>query len=232
MSRKITRRWFGVSAGAAIAIGVPLRFAKAAEFVFKCGDDLPDTHPMNVRLAEAAKKISDETHGRFELRLFPSNQLGNDPQMFSQLRSGALEIYMGSGSNVLSTLIPATSVQGLGFIFPDYATIWRSMDGELGAYMRAQINKFGLEVLEKIWDNGYRHVTTSTHPINTPADMKNLKIRVPVGAVWTTMFKAFGAVPTTINFNEIYAALQTKIVDAQETPLSLFAAANLFEVQK
>jgi TRAP-type transport system periplasmic protein len=226
------RHVLSLAGAAAVTAAMPLRRARAAEFVYKCGSDLPDLHPLNVRLAEAATRIGTETNGQMELRIFPNNQLGADPQMLSQLRSGALEFYMGSGVNVLSTLVPASSSYGLGFIFPDYDTIWRTMDGEFGAYLRAQLTKSGIVVLDKIFDNGFRHVTTSNHPIHTPADLKNLKIRVPVGALWTSMFKAFGAVPTSINFNEVYTALQTKIVDGQETPLALFATANLFEVQK
>jgi TRAP-type transport system periplasmic protein len=235
MSKWLTRRNFAAAVAgvsATLPFGTSLRRASAAEFVYKCGHDLPDAHPLNVRLVEAAKRIGSETNGRMELRIFPNNQLGADPQMLSQLRSGALEFYMGSGINVLSGVVPASSAYGLGFIFPDYETIWRTMDGEFGAYLRNQLTKSGLVVMDKIWDNGFRHVTTSTRPINVPADLKNMKIRVPLGALWTSMFKAFGAVPTSINFNEVYTALQTKIVDGQETPLALFATANLFEVQK
>ena len=106
------------------------------------------------------------------------------------------------------------------------------MDGELGAYLRAQILKVGLVPMEKMWDNGFRNITTSTKQIHKPTDLKGLKIRVPVGPLWTSMFKSFGAVPASINFNEIYSALQSHIVDAQETPLALIYTANIFEVQK
>jgi TRAP-type transport system periplasmic protein len=61
------------------------------------------------------------------------------------------------------------------------------------------------------WDDGFRNITTSTKPIQTPDDLKNLKIRVPVGALWTSMFKAFGAAPASINFSEIYPALQSRV---------------------
>ena len=106
------------------------------------------------------------------------------------------------------------------------------MDGELGAFVRAAIAKAGLYAFDKMWDNGYRQITSSTHPINTPDDLKGFKIRVPVSPLWTSMFKAFGASPTSINFSEVYSALQTKIVEGQENPLSLIQIAKLYEVQK
>ncbi len=86
--------------------------------------------------------------------------------------------------------------------------------------------------MDKIWDNGFRQTTSSTKPINGPDDFKGFKIRVPVSPLWTSMFKAFDASPASINFNEVYSALQTKIVEGQENPLALISTAKLYEVQK
>jgi len=203
----------------------------AAEFSYKYANNLPVAHPMNVRAQEAADKIKAETNGRFELQIFPNNQLGSDTDMLSQLRSGAIEFFTLSGL-ILSTLVPAASINGIGFAFPNYDTVWKAMDGELGAYVRAQIAKANLVAMEKIWDNGFRQTTTSTKPIVTPADFKGLKIRVPVSPLWTSMFKAFEAAPASINFNEVYSSLQTKVVEAQENPLAIISTAKLYEVQK
>jgi TRAP-type C4-dicarboxylate transport system substrate-binding protein len=106
------------------------------------------------------------------------------------------------------------------------------MDGDLGAYVRDQIGKANLVAMDKIWDNGFRQTTTSTKPINGPDDLRSLKIRVPVSPMWTSMFKAFDAAPTSINASEMYTALQTKVVDAQENPVSVISLFKLFEVQK
>jgi tripartite ATP-independent transporter DctP family solute receptor len=106
------------------------------------------------------------------------------------------------------------------------------MDGDLGAYVRGEITKANLVVMDKIWDNGFRQTTSSTKPINGPDDYKGFKIRVPVSPLWTSMFKAFDASPASINFNEVYSALQTKIVEGQENPLVLISTAKLYEVQK
>ncbi|MBR3193969.1 TRAP transporter substrate-binding protein DctP, partial [Bosea sp. (in: a-proteobacteria)] len=73
---------------------------------------------------------------------------------------------------------------------------------------------------------------SSKGPIASPADLKGFKIRVPVSPLWTSMFKAFDSAPASINFAEVYTALQTKIVDGQENPLAIIATAKLFEVQK
>jgi tripartite ATP-independent transporter DctP family solute receptor len=149
----------------------------------------------------------------------------------SQLRAGGVEFFTLSGL-ILSTLVPAASINGMGFAFADYATVWKAMDGELGKYVRGQIAKANLVAMEKIWDNGFRQTTTSTKPVQSPDDFRGMKLRVPPSPLWTSMFKAFDAAPASINFNEVYSALQTKIVDGQENPLAIIATAKLYEVQK
>ena len=229
----ISRRTVLCGAAVAATSIIPLRaaFAQKAEFTYKYANNLPITHPLNIRAKEMTDAIRAETNGRVDIQIFPSNQLGSDTDMLSQLRSGGIEIFTLSGL-ILSTLVPATSISGIGFAFSDYASVWKAMDGDLGAYIRSQISKAGIVPMEKIWDNGFRQITTSTKPITSPADLKNFKIRVPVSPLWTSMFKAFDASPASINFAEVYSALQTKVVDGQENPLAIISTAKLFEVQK
>ena len=222
----------GSTALVAGAIGAPsIVRAQQAEFTYKFANNVPPTHPINVRAQEAAAAIKAETSGRFELQIFPSSQLGSDTDLLSQLRSGGVEFFTLSGL-ILSTLVPAASINGMGFAFPNYDAVWKAMDGELGAYIRQQIAKANLVAMDRIWDNGFRQITSTTKPINTPDDLKGFKIRVPVSPLWTSMFKAFEAAPTSINANEMYTALQTKVVDGQENPISVLEILKLYEVQK
>ena len=214
------------------SVGAPLvARAQKAEFTYKFANNLPDTHPLNVRAREMAAAIKTETNGRFDLQIFPNNQLGADTDVLSQLRSGAVEFFTMSGL-ILAILVPSASINGMGFAFPDYPTVWKAMDGDLGAYVRKEIAKANIVAFEKIWDNGFRQTTSSTRPIKGPDDFKGFKIRVPVSPLWTSMFRAFGAAPASINFNEVYSALQTKIVEGQENPLAIISTAKLYEVQK
>jgi tripartite ATP-independent transporter DctP family solute receptor len=228
----LSRRHMLAAATASGILAAPfVARAQPTEFTYKYANNLPDTHPMNVRAREMAAAIKTETGGRFALEVFPSSQLGSDTDTLSQLRSGGVEFFTLSGL-ILSTLVPAASINGIGFAFPDYPTVWKAMDGDLGAYVRQQIAKANLVAMEKIWDNGFRQMTTSTKPVATPDDLAGMKVRVPPSPLWTSMFKAFGAAPTSINFNEVYSALQTRIVDGQENPLAVIATAKLYEVQK
>jgi tripartite ATP-independent transporter DctP family solute receptor len=229
----LTRRQILATAGAASTLALPATraFAQKAEFSYKYANNLPLAHPMNMRAKEMADAIRADTKGRVDIQIFPNNQLGSDTDMLSQLRSGGVEFFTLSGL-ILSTLVPAASISGIGFAFKDYDTVWKAMDGDLGAYIRGQIAKTKIVAMDKIWDNGFRQITSSSKPIVTPADMKGFKIRVPVSPLWTSMFKALEASPTSINFGEVYSALQTKIVDGQENPLAIIATAKLYEVQK
>ena len=228
---KISRRSFAAGTGALAVSTFAIGRARAAEFTYKFANNMPINHPTNTRAQEAAAKIKEETGGRFELQIYPSSQLGSDTDTLGQIRSGAVDFFTLSGL-ILSTFVPAASINGVGFAFKDYDTVWKTMDGKLGEYVRAEIAKSrSIIAFDKAWDNGFRQTTTSNKPIVTPADLANLKIRVPPSPLWTSMYKAFGSAPTSINFNEVYSALQSKVVDGQENPLAIVSTAKLYEVQ-
>ena len=228
--RKFMRTTSAAASGVAL-FGILTRRGDAAEFVYRYANNNVIAHPMNIRLREAVDKIKEESGGRMEIQLFPNSQLGGDSDMLSQLRTGAIQMFNLSGL-ILATYVPVASINGIGFAFKDYDQVWPAMDGALGAFVRSAIAKAGLYAFNNMWDNGYRQITSSTHPINTPDDIKGFKIRVPVSPLWTSMFKALGASPTSININEVYSALQTKIVEGQENPLSLINLFKFYEVQK
>lgn len=207
------------------------RPARAAEFSLKYGNNLPLTHPLNIRAKEAADRIAKESNGRVEIAIFPNNQLGGDTDMLSQVRSGALDFFTPSAL-VIATLVPVAAINAVGFAFADYDQVWKAMDGGLGAHVRAAMAKVGLHTFEKMWDNGFRQITSGAKPIEGAMDMDGLKIRVPVSPLSISMFKALACSPTSLQFSEVYSSLQTRIVDAQENPLPIIQVAKLYEVQK
>lgn len=231
LTRRSVARSVLLGGGALAAPAVFSRPLRAAEFSYKYANNSPASWPMNTRAQEAAAKILEETHGRLDIAIFPNNQLGSDTDMLSQLRSGAIEFFTLSGV-ILATLVPVASISGVGFAFKNYDQVWAAMDGELGNHVRKSMEKVGIVAMDKILDNGYRHITTSTVPIHTPDDLKGFKIRVQVSPLSMGTWKALGAAPTGINWSEVYSALQTRIVDGQENPLSIIEASKIFEVQK
>jgi tripartite ATP-independent transporter DctP family solute receptor len=230
---KVTRRVVLralASAPALPVLGMP-HVARAADIELKYGNNLPLSHPLNVRAQEAADRVKAQTNGRVEIKIFPNNQLGGDTDMLSQVRNGGITFFTPSAL-VIATLVPVAAINAVGFAFADYDQVWKAMDGALGAHVRAAISKVNLFAFEKIWDNGFRQMTTSGKPIEAAKDMAGLKIRVPVSPLSLSMFKALDSAPTSLQFSEVYTSLQTKVVDAQENPLPIIQVAKLYEVQK
>ena len=228
---KTSRRQFLAASAAVPLVSILTRPAGAAEFTLKFATGQDPTHPVNKRAAEAIERIKAATNGRVEINLFPANQLGSDTDLLGQIRNGAVD-YLNIGSSVLATLVPGAGIINTGFAFTSSEQVWKAMDGGLGKFVKGEIEKVGLLQVCKSWENGFRQLTSSTRQIKTPDDLKGFKMRVPAAPILTSLFQALGAGPTPINFNEVYSALQTKVVEGQENPLAIIATAKLNEVQK
>src|SRR6476660_1430805 len=230
-SPQLSRRRLLAGAAAVPLCGILTHSARGAEFEYKLATGQDPTHPVNIRAAEALNRIREATGGRLDIKLFPANQLGSDTDLLTQVRNGSVEFFNLSTS-ILSTFVPVTGMLNTGFAFKDYDAVWKAMDGDLGTYVRAQIAKTPIMTVSRVWDNGFRQITSSLREIRTPNDLKGFKIRVPQAPMLTSLFKALDAGPAPINFNELYSALQTKVVEGQENPLAIIATARLYEVQK
>jgi tripartite ATP-independent transporter DctP family solute receptor len=228
---KPTRRTLLAGAAAVPLLTLLKRPANAAEFELKYATGQDPSHPVNLRAQEALTRIREATSGRVDIKLFPANQLGSDTDLLTQVRNGSIDFFNLS-SLILATLVPVSGITSVGFAFKNYDEVWKAMDGELGDHIRAEIAKTPIFTVSKIWDNGFRHVTSSTREIRGPADLKGFKLRVPPAPPLTSLFKALDAAPTPINFNEVYTSLQTKVVEGQENPLAIIATTRLYEVQK
>jgi len=227
----LTRRRLLTGAAALPLFSILTRRADAAEFELKYATGQDPTHPVNLRAKEALDRIREATSGRVNIKLFPANQLGSDTDLLAQVRNGSVEFFNLS-SLILATFVPVSGITSVGFAFKNYDDVWKAMDGDLGTYIRAEIAKTPIFTVSKIWDNGFRHITSSGREIKSAADLKGFKMRVPPAPPLTSLFQALEAAPSPINFNEVYTALQTKVVEGQENPLAIIATARLYEVQK
>jgi TRAP-type transport system periplasmic protein len=230
---KITRRSLLGAASAALASSALGRPASAAaEFEFKLGINTPDDHPLTLRLTEAAKAIGAQSSGRLNVTVFPNSQLGGDPEMLSQVRAGGIEL-LAAPSMTLSTLVPLSGLPSIGFAFRSYDQVWAAMDGGVGDIVRDAIGKAGIVPMKKVWDNGFRQITSSSsRQLNSVEDLRGFKIRVPVTALLTSLFSGLGALPSSISVSELYSSLQTHIVEGQENPLAQISTNKFYEVQK
>jgi tripartite ATP-independent transporter DctP family solute receptor len=230
---KMTRRGLlGLASAAWASTALSKPASASAEFEFKLGVNTPDAHPLTLRLTEAALAIGAQSSGRLNVTVFANSQLGGDPEMLSQLRAGGIEL-LAAPSLTLSTLVPLSGLPSVGFAFESYDRIWAAMDGGVGDVVRDAIGKAGIVPMKKIWDNGFRQITSSSsRQLNSVGDIRGFKIRVPVTALLTSLFSGLGALPSSISYSELYSALQTHIVEGQENPLAQVSTGKLYEVQK
>src|ERR1700753_3685243 len=187
LTRRRMLRKLSLAAAAGFAAATPRR-ARAAEFALKYGNNLPLGHPVNIRAAEAAARISSESNGRVEISIFPNNQLGGDTDMLAQVHSGGIDIFT-AGTLVIASMAPISAITAVGFAFSHYDQVWDALDGKLSDRIRADFARLGFHTFRKIWDNGFRQITTSNRPIKSAEDMVGLKIRVPVSPMGISMFK-------------------------------------------
>ena len=231
MAKLMTRKQFLTGAAVASSAFAIRPAQSASHYTIRLGVDLSTDHPTTVNAMAAAKKIKDATDGAVNVQVFPNSQLGDDTHMLSNLRSGAIQM-MAIGDNILATLVPSAAIDNIGFAFKSPEMAWSTLDGAVGDIVRADIAKTGLVAMHRIWDEGFRQITSATKQINTPEDLHGFKIRVPPSPISLSLFQGLGAAPATINVSELYTALQTHVVDGQENPLGNIETQKFYQVQK
>lgn len=205
----------------------------AAPIEIKFGHvDPPDVYTSKKGAAGAAFKnlVEAETAGGVEVKVFPAGQLGGERELIEATKLGTIQMCMVSAA--IAGYYKEAQVLDIPYLFASAPIAWKVMDGWFGKEMAEDcLKKTGMRVLA-YGETGFRNFTNSVRPIKSPADMKGLKIRVMESPVYITMVKALGAAPTPIAWPETYTALQQKVVDGQENPVSVILSVKFFEVQK
>jgi len=178
---------------------------------------------------EFAKRANAKLAGKAKVVAFGSSQLGGDKEMLQKLKLGTLD--MAVPSTVMSSEVDLFGVFEMPYLVKDRAHMGRIEKEVFWPKLAPEAEKKGLKVLA-VWENGYRHITNSKRPINVPADLKGIKLRVPEGKWRLKMFQAYGANPSPMKFSELFTALQTGVMDGQENPFTQIYSAKLQEVQK
>ena len=178
-----------------------------------------------------AKEVKDKSAGKIEISIYPSAQLGDDRVMMKQLKDGALDFTLGESAR-FQIFYPEAEIFALPYMIPNFEFSKKALlETQFGKNLIAKVDKeLGMKLLSVAY-NGTRQ-TTSNRPINSIADMKGLKLRVPNAATNLAFAKYVGASPTPMAFSEVYLALQTNSVDGQENPLPTIQAQKFYEVQK
>lgn len=181
--------------------------------------------------AEMFKKIVEEkTNNAITVKLYPGAVLGGEKDNIEQIKTG--EIQMSIFGDILTSIFaPEYDPTVIPFIFPDIESVYKYWNGPFGEKIKQALEQRGNVILIGLEKRGARNLTTNKE-IKKPEDLKGLKIRVPEIPTWVTVWKSLGTLPTPIAWNEVYSALQTKVVDAQENSYENIYSAKLYEVQK
>ena len=174
--------------------------------------------------------IEKETNGRIKMQLFGDGQLGNDQSMMDSLKMGSLDMMVTSSAPIANTT-KTFLVFDLPFLFTSEKIADTVLDGPAGQEILQTLKGTGLIGLV-YWENGFRNITNSKRPINTPDDLNGLKIRTMQNPIHLDSFKKWGANPVPLPFNEVFTALEQKVIDGQENPNTLIYDAGFYEAQK
>jgi TRAP-type transport system periplasmic protein len=188
-----------------------------------------DSH-QGVAIDLFAKQVTERTGGRYKIETFYAGSLGGERESIESVQLGTQALTLTSTGPV-PNFVPEARILDIPFLFRDKAHARAVLDGPIGQEMSKKFESKGFKVLA--WcDNGVRHMTNSKRDVNSPDDLKGLKMRTMENPVHVAAYKSLGIVTTPMAFPEVFTALQQGTVDGQENPLSVIMAAKFDQVQK
>ncbi|MFQ3545994.1 TRAP transporter substrate-binding protein [Halobacillus rhizosphaerae] len=196
----------------------------------KAGIGLNEDHPQYKGLLKFKEIVEKKTDGKIKVETYHSGQLGDDRSMTEALQLGSQEVTIPSTAP-LANFVPDFSVFDIPFLFPNTEVADKVLDGQVGQDILKKLEDQNLVGLA-YWENGFRDVTNSKHPIKTMDDFKGLKLRTMENDLHLDAFKALGANPTPMAFTELFTAMQQGTVDGQENPYATIYLQKFYEVQK
>jgi tripartite ATP-independent transporter DctP family solute receptor len=214
-----------MSAAALAAFAAPL----AAQTEIKFGHVGEPGSLFAASAEEFAKRANAKLGGKAKVVVYGSSQLGGDKELLQKLKLGTVDIALPS--TVMSSEADLFGVFEMPYLVKDREHMKKIEKEVFWKSLAPAAEAKGLKVIA-VWENGYRHITNSRRPINKPADLQGIKLRVPEGKWRVKMFQTYGANPSPMKFSEVFTALQTGVMDGQENPFTQIYSAKFQEVQK
>jgi tripartite ATP-independent transporter DctP family solute receptor len=212
-----------------VGLLVPSGAMAAAKWNMKFGHDMPEDSAQHVAALKYAELVKERTKGQVEVKVFPAQQLGTDPEMVQQAQMGTLEIVLPPTAKI-SGFAPSLQLADLPFLFPTKEICYQVLDGPVGDKLMALLESKGLKGVS-FWESGFKQMTANK-PIRKPEDFAGMKVRVMESPILIAQYKQVKANPIPIDFAETYNALQQGVVEAQENPLVSIVNMKFYEVQK
>jgi TRAP-type transport system periplasmic protein len=225
--RKLLKTGIG---GAALTVASPYVSLHAAPLTLRFAHYAAEDHPANVAAKQFASRVEARTNGAIKINIFPNNVLGGPPEQAQQIKLGTIDMGLPTQGQ-LDKYDTAFAAVELPFIFDGPQHAFRVLDGPAMDWLSPLAEKQGF-ILLRNWEYGFRNVTNTVRPINTPDDVKGLKLRTPPELQIQASMEALGATVQAIAFPELYLALSQKVVDGEENPIAVIYFMKFYEVQK
>ncbi|EUB99569.1 TRAP dicarboxylate transporter, DctP subunit [Rhizobium sp. CF080] len=213
----------------ACASAVPA-FAEFKARNIRVSNGINADHPVGNGINAMQKCLDEKSGGKMKLTAFWGGALGGDLQATQALRSGVQEAVVTSSSPLVG-IVPALGVFDLPFLFGNSQEAYKVLDGKFGDMMNQKLDAAGLVNLA-YWENGFRNLSNSVRPVTKWEDFSGMKVRVMQNNIFLDTFQNLGANATPMAFGEVFSALETKAIDAQENPYVTIDTSKFFEVQK
>lgn len=198
-------------------------------YTIMLGHVQPETGSHQKTSEKWKELVEEKSDGRLKVEVYPGGQLGDERAIVEGLRTNTVQAALSGG--VLPTIEPKFGIVDLPFVFDSPEDAHEKLNGDLGTKLFDLLPQHGIKGLA--WTEvGMRHMTNSVRPIQSPEDLKGLKMRVAENDVYVQTFKNLGANATPLAFTELFTALEQKVVDGQENPVNLIHSSKFHEVQK
>lgn len=202
---------------------------KQEKIIWKFGHPGNEQHLWHQTAVKFAELVAESTNGVIEVKVYPSEQLGNEMELLNMIQSGTADLTISGES--MANWAPKAALMAVPYTFNNTNHMQSVIESALGDEIAAQITEKVAVVPLYYHLRLPRNLTTNT-PVVKPEDVKGLKMRVPNVPLFLDAWKALGAYPQALAFSEVFTALQQGTIDAQENPYDLIYSANFNEVQK
>lgn len=225
--KRISRRAVLVG-GVGASLAATIRPSRAA-LEFRLTHPADISHPVHIEAEKMLQRIAERTKGEVKFTIFPNNALGSPVETAQQTKLGAIDFILLNPANIES-MSKTIGVINIPYQFDGYEHAHRTLGTTGRDWIAQQLKTAGFQWIAN-FEWGFRALSNSRRPVNAPADIQGLKVRVPPELAIKAAFEALGANTQTVAFQEVYLALANKTVDAQDNPIATTFAAKFFEVQ-
>jgi tripartite ATP-independent transporter DctP family solute receptor len=225
---KFSKLLVGMSLG--LGLGFGMLASASAQTMMKISISTAKNSHQGVGIDVFAQEVEKRTGGRYKVQTFYDGSLGGERESIEAVQLGTLDLTLTS-SGPIPNFVPEAKILDVPFLFRDKPHARAVLDGPIGQQMLTKFDAKGFTALA--WaENGFRHMTNNKRAVNTPDDLKGLKMRTMENPVHIAAYKGLGIITTPMAFPEVFTALQQGTVDGQENPLSVIMASKFDQVQK